>query len=419
MTAQVIWSAYLILVFLLISDMLGLLDVWLKATRKIWNYFYGRIWGRILMASLAYAAAFGLIFWWAGGKIDFFNDKTLLIKTWEDRRSFSLGVSGFLLAWLAIIGAVLSAARTEAMEEANKATVEANQETKTKRLHERYENALKTIDGNGLSAIGAIETIKAVALQDQSLLPQTISILCSYLNRNACIDEIETMTCSNHDNLFLHFQHALIALAELQRQRSGTEEQSFNNSIGLILLDLRRIRITDQSEISGIFFSSCNFKNASLSRNRFIGTHFNNCKMTDANFTNVGFNEAIIPFKESFLNDSEFEGTLISNVDFMRIERLGHRQMAKVRYECQHPPKNFPYRLTDAGAAGQKGSRALRPILPPPWDSNMEQYWDMARWERYKASKDAVVPLDQQGNEVPIVDPSIPDKIANPSNDGY
>jgi hypothetical protein len=49
----------------------------------------------------------------------------------------------------------------------------------------------------------------------------------------------------------------------------------------------------------------------------------------------------------------------------------------------------------------------------------MEQYWDMARWERYKASKDAVVPLDQQGNEVPIVDPSIPDKIANPSNDGY
>ena len=67
MTAQVIWSAYLILVFLLISDMLGLLDVWLKATRKIWNYFYGRIWGRILMASLAYVAAFGLIFWWAGG----------------------------------------------------------------------------------------------------------------------------------------------------------------------------------------------------------------------------------------------------------------------------------------------------------------------------------------------------------------
>ena len=146
--------------------------------KYVWRYFYGRLWGRILMASLAYVMAFGLIFWWVGGRIDFFNEKTLPIRHWDDRRSFGLGVSGFILAWLAIIGAILSAARTKAMEDTNR-------ETKNNRLNERYENALKSIDGDGLSAIGAIENMKAVAMQDESLRDQIIKILIGYLQRHA------------------------------------------------------------------------------------------------------------------------------------------------------------------------------------------------------------------------------------------
>ena len=342
--------------------------------------------------------------------IDFFNDKTLPVTNWEDRRSFGLGVSGFLLSWLAIIGAILSAARTQAMED-------ANQETKDKRLHERYENALKDIDGEGLSAIGAIETIKAVALLDQTLLKQTISILCSYLNRNAKIDDFKKITCSKHSELLLHYQHALLALVELQRQKLINDDLVLNNYITLDCLDFRDIEILDQDKVSGFYFGACNFDRAIFSRSKFAGVVFAFCTMTNTILSKVEFKKEETPYKNLRLYNSDFEGAIITDVDFKGIESLKYQQMSAAKYLCEFPPKNFPCRLRDDGTASQDGPQPARPILPPPWDHDKQQYWSMARWEAYKASEGAVVPLDQEGNEVPIVEPEAQESADTPDGD--
>ena len=383
--------------------------------KYVWRYFYGRLWGRILMASLLYLTAFGLIFWWVGGKIEFLNEKTLPVENWDDRRSFGLGVSGFMLAWLAIIGAILSAARTKAMEDTNR-------ETRINRLNERYENALKSIDGEGLSAIGAIETVKTVALQDESLLDETIRILCSYLNRNAQIDNLKTNTCSRHKQFYLHFQHALLALVELQRQRLKTADLAPNNFVVLVLLDLRMVRIPDQSAITGFHFGRCNFDRSLFSQSKLSSVLFVKCKMIDTIMTGVELKKAATNYAETELDDSEFDGAEISDVDFVGIASLAHGQMAKVRYDYRHPPKNFPCKLPDDHAPGQHGSKAARPILPTPWNHDEKRYLNLDEAIKFhRDTADEYRPRHSDGSFVRMVDPNepnivIPDSPLSPSD---
>ena len=419
----------------LISYLVGT-SPWTKIqARRIWDEFLRRsagpwsmieriyrridsnLIGRIFLATLGLLLVILLVFWVTHIKFDLFKDASFKVTGWDDLRTLGWALSGVVATWLAIIGAILSAARTEAMEHANEATTEANRETKNKRLHERYENALKSIDGEGLSAIGAIETIKAVALQDQTLLAQTINILCSYLNRNAQIDDFKKNTCSKRSELRLHYQHALLALVELQRQRLITDDLVLNNYISLYLLDFRGVKIQYQERVSGFYFAGCNFVGAVFSQSKFVGVTFTECMMTQTILTKVEFKKEETPYKKFVLKDSDFEGAIISDVDFKGIESLEYQQMSGAKYQCEYPPKNFPCRLSDDDAAGQYGPQPARPILPPPWDSDKQQYWSMARWEKYKASEGAVVPLDQEGNEVPIVEPEVPESADTPDGD--
>ena len=162
----------------------------------------------------------------------------------------------------------------------------------------------------------------------------------------------------------------------------------------------------DQSEIAGIYFGGCNFEGAVFARSTFIGVYLHDCKMDPVNFTDVVFKKASTAYEKSKVKESEFDGTIVAKTDFSGIEDLGHRQMSGVQYDYRYPPKNFPCRLSDDDVAGQGGSqKTARPVLPPTWDYDKQQHWSMARWEKYKASEGAVVPLDQEGNEVPIVEP--------------
>ena len=406
MTAFLIWTTYVISLFYLVSDIFGLITVWLRQAKAIWCYFYTRLWGRLVMASLLYLTAFGLISWWVGGKIDFLNETTLPVQNWDDRRSFGLGVSGFMLTWLAIIGAILSAARTKAMEDTNR-------ETKNNRLNERYENALKSIDGDGLSAIGAIENMKAVAMQDESLRDQIIKILIGYLQRHAKIDDEATGTSSNSDLLRTHFEAALNAIIRLQEKRVATEGLRPEHFLWLNLLDLREVKIIPESQLISISFYDCNFESSFCSMVKFNNVTFRNCALDHSMFLNTSFMKSDATALYSQLESSTFEGTLISGLDLSAATRLERNQMARTKYLASLPPTNFPFFVSNELSLSQVTDQApQRPVLPPPFDFTKNQYLSRDEaLEFHRKTGDKHRPLNNNEEFVPIVDPDDPNIV--------
>ncbi len=354
MTAQIIWLAYLVLLFLLMSDMLGLPDVWLKTTRKIWNYFYSRTWGRVLMASLAYIVAIGLIFWWAGSKINFFKEQTLSVENWEDRRSFGLGVSGILLSWLAIIGAILSAARTKAMEETNQRQADAHNQ-------KLYMDALETLNkARDYQKAGAIEALRKLGCQEGGdYYTDAIEILKSFIRSTARIVDGKPNRRANPEDTALNLASALHALSDLLMATDPpfavfeTGFETFDD------LDFTQLTFNSGKTLARIHFRKCCFHKCNFTRVKFQDLNFWKCNFDGSILSRVHFKPGDAGFNIS-LDVSTFNDTWMHGTDFEHVYQIKPDQLRLVRYHGYSPPKNVPTIEIEENAAGEG-------ILPPPF----------------------------------------------------
>jgi hypothetical protein len=93
---------------------------------------------------------------------------------WEDRRSLGLGFAGITAPLLAIIGYILSANRTAAMEEDN----HIKKEDAKRRV---FNEKIAALDDGGVTAIAAIFYIKESALADETYKDEALVALFQFV----------------------------------------------------------------------------------------------------------------------------------------------------------------------------------------------------------------------------------------------
>ena len=94
---------------------------------------------QMLLATLIFLMVIYTAYWFTHEKLELILIKPFKITNWNELRTFGLGLSGVVATWLAIIGAILSAARTKAMEEANQRQADAHNQ-------KQYMDALETLN---------------------------------------------------------------------------------------------------------------------------------------------------------------------------------------------------------------------------------------------------------------------------------
>ena len=398
--------------------------------KAAWNYFYGRIWGRVLMASLAYVVVFGLIFCWAGSKVDFFNDKTLPIKTWEDRRSFGLGVSGFLLSWLAIVGAILSAVRTKTMEEANRQQAVDHQQ----RL---YMDALETLNRKqAYQKAGAIEALRRLGIQeDGEYRTHAIEILATFIRSTARIanqnvqsshlkgrkhispkseiEEADEGRRIDPSGTALNLATALHALSDLQMQRKTSHSFFEEDFLTFENLDFSHLTFTKGKTLSRIHFRKCSF----------FKCYFLSLKFKDTNFWACNFDESILSHAHFMPGDggyninlkgSSFKDAYVHGTNFEHVHHIDTDQLRFARYYNSSPPKNVPIIRIGEDANGEG-------ILPPPFipdevDKEIGSYLSIEETREfyslnYGKERHPFRPRHQDQTPVPIAHPDDPTNV--------
>ena len=104
------------------------------------------------MATVAYLVVIIGAYWVTYAKLELIKILPFQITNWDDLRTFGLGLSGIVAAWLAIVGYILSATRTKVMEDANRQQVDDHRQ----RL---YMDALETLNRKkDYQKAGAIES---------------------------------------------------------------------------------------------------------------------------------------------------------------------------------------------------------------------------------------------------------------------
>ena len=328
------------------------------------------------------------------------------ITSWEDRRSAALGFAGLLAPWLAIIGYILSAARTKAMNDANRQQVDDHRQ----RL---YMDALETLNRKrDYQKAGAIESLRKLGSQeDGEYRTQAIEILTAFIRSTARIADENTNQRLNSNGTALNLASAPHALSDLQSQMEMSLSPLDEGYIIFEDLDLSALTFTKGKSILGVNFRACNFS----------GCLFMNVTFSHTNFWVCNFNKAILNYSHftpqyggsgiSF-SKSTLDGTYIHFTDFEHVGPIEKDQFRKVRYDIHAPPKNVP-KTTGGQAAG---------VLPTPFvrdgaDPNTGHYISVERTKQYYAVKDSenrtgpFRPLHKDGTPVPIIHPDFPDDV--------
>lgn len=399
MSAFLIWSTYMISLLYLLSDTLGLIAASLRIAKRIWQYLYTRLWCRILMTSLLYLTAFGLTFWWAGGKLNFFDEGTLPVKDWEDRRAFGLGVSGFILAWLAIIGAILSAARTKAMEDANRQQVDDHRQ----RL---YIDALETLNRKrDYQKAGAIESLRKLGSQeDGEYRTQAIEILTAFIRSTARIADKNTERRLDPSGTALNLASALYALSDLLSEHGLKSMHLEKISSDFKNLDLSELVFanSNSNRLAHLNFYACNFSDSNFINQKISSVIFSDCDFTTASLYGTHFILDPSSSGTEFIF-AKFEGTIISNTNFEGVSYLSMLDLIGALYEFVKPPRNIPNNVED-------GFSIVQPLLPAPWEPLTGHYYsgDETRNFHY-STNDKYRPHYVDGSFVRIVDSISPE----------
>lgn len=389
-----------------------------KLADKAWHDLATR--DKILVATAFYIAFVAALFWWATNSIGFFNETTMQIASWEDRRSFGLGFAGLLAPWLAIIGYILSAARTKAVEDANRQQVDDHRQ----RL---YMDALQTLNRKkDYQKAGAIESLRKLGRQeDGEYRTQVIEILTAFIRSTARIadrkiqspyfkrNEKKTGRRLNPSGTALNLASALHALSEIQSTMEFPKNIFSFDEHAVVFddLDLSELDFMPKKSISRMYFSKCDFSGCKFMRVKFIDTNFWSCNFNKANLSDAHFAPRPGGLGIALLK-STFEDTYMHRTDFENVGGIDEGQLLRVRYSERDPPKNVP-ETTGSQAAGILPT----PFIPDDADSSKGHYMSVGETKQrhalgnHEKGTGPFRPLHKDGRPVPIIHPDDPDDV--------
>ena len=401
MTAFLVWTAYVISLFLLVSDILGLLAVWVTQAKAIWCYFYTRLWGRIVMATVAYLVVIIGAYWVTYAKLELIKILPFQITNWDDLRTFGLGLSGIVAAWLAIVGYILSATRTKVMEDANRQQVDDHRQ----RL---YMDALDTLNRKkDYQKAGAIESLRKLGRQeDGEYRTQVIEILTAFIRSTARIANQKTKRRLNPEGTALNLASALYALSDLLNQPTSFTMTVGHQSLDFKNLDLSELIFTKSTNISHLNFFDCDFSKSQFIDQTISSVTFARCDLTGTSFEGTFFRQDPSIFRVIFAG-SKIDGTVISNTDFEGTFGLLELDLLFTRYHFQKPPRSLPryYYKGDE-------SRSDDIVLPPPMSLLTGDYLNYEETRKFHwDTDDEFRPRHSDGSFVRIVDPNNPTKV--------
>jgi hypothetical protein len=412
MTAKLIWFLILVSYGYLIGT-----NPWSKVqAQRIWKYILTksrglaralndrrkkmdvRFLGRILLATVAYLIVVISFYWTVHKELELFAINPAKIKTWNDLRTFGLGLSGFIAVWLAIVGAILSAARTKAMEDANRQHVDDHRQ----RL---YMDALGTLNRvQDYQKAGAIESLRKLGTQeDGEYSTQAIEILTAFIRSTARIADKKTKQRLNPEGTALNIASALYALSDLLNQPTSFTMTVGHQSLDFKNLDLSELSFTKSNDLSNLNFLECKFFKSQFIDQKMSSISFVECDFTDASFRGTHFNggsSSLVCFAFS-----KFGGTVISDTDFAGVSDFDEFDLVGSLYDRHRPPRNVPY--DDENELGTND-----PVLPPPMKDWTNDYSsDIDTIEFHWDTDDEFRPRHSDGSFVRIVDPNDPTKV--------
>ena len=259
-----------------------------RMIERIYRRIDSNLIGRIFLATLGLLLVILFVFWVTHIKFDLFNDASLKVTGWDDLRTLGWALSGAVATWLAIVGAILSAARTKAMADTARAMEETNRQKTDEHRQRLYIDALETLNRKkDYQKAGAIEALRKLGLQkDGEYRIHAIEILATFIRSTARIQNKETNRRENSDDTSLNLASALHALSDLQKQMDVSHSPLGEDFLIFEDLDLSHLRFNKGRTLSRIHFRKCSF----------FKCHFLGVKFQDTNFWDCNFDESVLSY---------------------------------------------------------------------------------------------------------------------------